>query len=259
MSRKRRRHTPSTPAGRKLANLAEREIQVTKDPWPAIAARLRRSRQGTSTQASWSGPALDVAARRRIADSAAEHKAAAVRGTPDRSLLQPEAIPRHTRSGSSNALQVAVIIAFGIISIVLALALRGTDEQGDTLDIATNPTATATAIRQPTPAVQVYRDREGNTVEVSVWVSDPAPPSESEVALSGRILVNGQPVAGVLMRSWLYRPDTAVSCSAMTGADGVATCLLNSGPTKGGSVDAPIEFLYRGQPFGSSTSFTTQP
>jgi hypothetical protein len=45
----------------------------------------------------------------------------------------------------------------------------------------------------------------------------------------------------------------------MTGADGVATCTVSSGPTKGGFVEVYAKFTYRGQTYLTSVLFTTQP
>jgi hypothetical protein len=39
----------------------------------------------------------------------------------------------------------------------------------------------------------------------------------------------------------------------------MASCALNSGPTKGGYVDVLVIFIYRGQEYVTSANFTTQP
>lgn len=259
MSRMRGRHTPSTSAGRKLADLAAREVQVTQDPWPQIAARLRHSQPGTATHTSWSGPAVDPAARRRTAASSSlereEHRV-----STDLSQVRPEPIPVHKRSWSNEVLKLAAAcIAFGIIGMVLVLLLRGGGEQPTVPGVVVSPTAEAPATRQSTPVVQNYQDRQGQTVEVSAWVSDFAPPADTDVTVSARILVSGQPVSGVSVMTLWGRRDTVVSLQATTGADGVATFTLSSGPTKGGLIDVRVDFFYGGQTYLTSVVFTTQP
>lgn len=254
MNRRLNHHKPSTPAGRKLADLAAREIPVVRDPWPLVAARVQRSTRRPASNTSWSGPALDTAARRRVA------------------ALRPiEREEDHTMSDLTQVRErpwdnevlrlIAAAIIFTIVGAALALLLRDSDDPSIVPAVAASPTteATATVTQQGTPWTQVHQDRSGNTVEVSAWVSDPAPPADTDVTLTARIMVNGEPAADVPMLSIWKRRDSGASCSATTGADGTATCVANSGPTRGGLVDVVVELLYRGETYTTSVLFTTQP
>jgi hypothetical protein len=90
-------------------------------------------------------------------------------------------------------------------------------------------------------------------------VSNPSPTQNSEETAYGRILVNGQGVAGVAMdTAWNYKTTTSY-CSGVTDASGTASCSRDiSRATVGYPVNINVVFSYNGQQYSASTTFTPQ-
>lgn len=92
---------------------------------------------------------------------------------------------------------------------------------------------------------------------VTASISNPSPTARSLVTVSGKITVDGQPVAGVPMTAtWHYKTTTS-TCNGESDASGVASCTRNIGrPTKGYTVRVDLTFSWQGKTFRAQTSFT---
>ena len=93
-------------------------------------------------------------------------------------------------------------------------------------------------------------------IEVTAWVSDPAPQRYSSVTVYGQITEEGVGLSDVPMETvWHYRTTTA-TCSATTGPDGVAACTRAiGGATLGHYVRIDATFTYEGRTYSATTGF----
>src|SRR3954449_5132257 len=89
--------------------------------------------------------------------------------------------------------------------------------------------------------------------KVTASVSDATPAQGRYVTVTGRLLVNGTPVAGVQMRqTWHYRTYT-VSCAAVTDKNGRASCIHNIAKAAPGyAVRVDIVFVKNGKVLATS-------
>jgi hypothetical protein len=117
------------------------------------------------------------------------------------------------------------------------------------------PVPTATGIgSQPQNSACSY----GPGVQVGAAVSDPVPQRQEDVTVSGCITKDGKPVFGVPMHVVAHFRDGDQVCDyGVSNAQGVATCLFNTGNTPSDfTVTIDVDFLYQGQHYTASTSFT---
>jgi YVTN family beta-propeller protein len=117
-----------TRLGRKLDQVAARDIPDNLDLWPRIAAR-RAGTWPTAEARNWAGPALDT--RRRPSSSSPASQA-----TEESLLLniaaEPEPVPVTQRRWAREAFKlVAAAIVFGLVGALLALALRDEGNDGN--------------------------------------------------------------------------------------------------------------------------------
>ena len=82
------------------------------------------------------------------------------------------------------------------------------------------PTRTPAPTQTPAPTIP--------PVQVTAWVSDEYPIPGEDVTVYGRLLVNGQPVAGAGMVAHWHLKGRYVDCEGDTGPDGVASCSVNT-------------------------------
>jgi YVTN family beta-propeller protein len=117
-----------TRLGRRLDQVAARDIPDNLDLWPRIAARRVGTRPPAEAR-NWVGPALDT--RRRPPSSSPASQA-----TEESLLLntaaEPEPVPITQRRWAREGLKlVAAAIVFGLVGALLALALRDDGNDGN--------------------------------------------------------------------------------------------------------------------------------
>jgi hypothetical protein len=95
----------------------------------------------------------------------------------------------------------------------------------------------------------------------SAKVDKPTPPQGATVRVTGTLLRDGAPVAGVWMRTrWIYK-SSENSCEAKTGADGTAACSRDIGArvTVGYEVTIRVRFEDAAGTLLATTSTTFTP
>lgn len=106
---------------------------------------------------------------------------------------------------------------------------------------APSPTPAPPVPVVPTPTAG---DPSIGAYTATATISNPSPHQNQVVTVSGTLLHNGQPVAGVAMQTtWHYKTTTSV-CSGTTGANGTASCSRDiSRATKGYFVAVDVSFV----------------
>lgn len=92
---------------------------------------------------------------------------------------------------------------------------------------------------------------------ITAYMSDPHPQKNTNVAVYGKLMVNGFPANGATMNTtWHYKTTTS-NCSGVAGPDGIASCVKNVGNvTIGFTVVVDVTMTYNGQNYYATTSFT---
>jgi hypothetical protein len=112
------------------------------------------------------------------------------------------------------------------------------------------PTRTPAPTRTPTPTIP--------PIQVTTWLSDPDPPPGVDVKVYGRLLVNGQPVAGEgMVARWHMKGGRIVDCVGDTWVDGAAYCTANTyGLPAGYTVRIEVFIKYNQVPYRATTELT---
>jgi hypothetical protein len=93
---------------------------------------------------------------------------------------------------------------------------------------------------------------------VEVCTDNTAPAPYSNVAVYGRLVVNGIPANTAKMDTTWNFATAMRACSGTASGDGVASCTINTGNTSPGyTVVINVRFSYNGQVYTTTTSFTT--
>jgi hypothetical protein len=112
------------------------------------------------------------------------------------------------------------------------------------------PTHTPAPTRTPTPTIP--------PIQVTTWLSDPDPPPGVDVKVYGRLLVNGQPVAGEgMVARWHMKGGRIVDCVGDRWVDGAAYCTANTyGLPAGYTVRIEVFIKYNRVPYRATTELT---
>ena len=88
-------------------------------------------------------------------------------------------------------------------------------------------------------------------------MSDPNPEPGVDVAVYGRLLVNGQPAAGEGMVARWHLKGRTVDCVGDTWVDGVAYCKVNTyGLPEDWTVNIEVFIRYNQVPYRATTQLT---
>ena len=99
----------------------------------------------------------------------------------------------------------------------------------------------------------------GTRDALQACVDNPAPPQKSNVTVSARLVIAGQPVQGAQMRAFWHYKSALGECSATTGVDGIASCMRDIGSASAGyTVEIDVIITHMGRTYNASTSFTPQ-
>lgn len=139
---------PQRPVGRALHDLARRDVPDDRDLRAGVLRAIEQRRAAPEQQRSWSGPAIDPAARRRAQPptppDAEEYQTMSAPTDVGR-----EPVPITQRRWAREALKLAAAaVVFIVIGAVLAITLRDDDDQNVAV-----PPATPTLLIQPSPTV----------------------------------------------------------------------------------------------------------
>ncbi len=95
------------------------------------------------------------------------------------------------------------------------------------------------------------------TVVVTASVSNASPSQQSEVTITATITNNGQPIYGLpMLATWHYRTTTSI-CTALTGANGIASCTRNiASATLGYAVTIDVGITWEARVYTASARFT---
>ncbi len=93
--------------------------------------------------------------------------------------------------------------------------------------------------------------------EIAAWVNDENPARRQHVYVYGKLICDGQPVAGAPMHVvWNYK-STTESCDGVTDATGISVCERSiGGASKGYYVRLDVTITHNGQNYYASTGFT---
>lgn len=116
------------------------------------------------------------------------------------------------------------------------------------------------AASRPPPATARPTSTRAPTVSpilVTAWVSDPNPEPGVDVTVYGRLLVNGQPVAGEGMVARWHMKGRDVDCVGDTWVDGMAYCTKNTyGLPAEYTVVIEVFIKYNQVPYRATTELT---
>jgi hypothetical protein len=143
-------------------------------------------------------------------------------------------------------------------TIVEAVTDTPTPTATNTAVPTTTVTATSTSTTVPTPTATP----KGAVITASV--DKPTPLTNDAVTVTGRLTINGLPIAFATMSTTWHFQTGNQSCTgtAQTDANGTARCTVGYlGAAVGFTVKIDVSFTYNGQPYSktSATQFTPSP
>jgi Bacterial SH3 domain len=116
---------------------------------------------------------------------------------------------------------------------------------------SSQPQPASNPVPAPAPAPATSSAVGGHRVEIESWVTDPAASPFSDVVVFAIVNIDGGPRAGIPV-SFAWGTTPASACTAVTGPDGLAFCLQNTGASPSGQT-----ILIQGSLVAYGRSYTT--